>query len=99
MLQELQNSILDLNRQLEAAKARENTMLAVDRQHKADIVSMTAQMNSAEQQAADCEHKLAAMSTDCKVIAFSDINICKQRQDDCSHACCEVSTFQHLFES
>ncbi len=35
-LQELQNSILDLNRQLDKAKDRENTLLAVERQHKAD---------------------------------------------------------------
>ena len=66
-LQELQNSILDLNRQLDEAKARENTMLAVERQHKADIVSMTAQMDAAEQKAADAEHRMAGMATDYRV--------------------------------
>lgn len=66
-IQELQNSVLDRNRQLDEAKARESTMLAVERQHKADIVSMTNQMNAAEQRAADCEAKLAYMATDLKV--------------------------------
>lgn len=42
-------------------------MLAVDRQHKADIVSMTAQMDAAEQKAADTEHRMAGMATDYRV--------------------------------
>lgn len=66
-LQELQNSMLDLGRQLEEAKDRESTLLAVQRQHKADAASLTAQMNAAEQRAADADHKLAVMSTDLKV--------------------------------
>ena len=67
VLQELQNSILDLNRQLEEAKERESTLLAVERQHKADAASLTAQMTAAEQRGADTDHKLAVMSTDLKV--------------------------------
>lgn len=67
VLQELQNSILDLSRQLEEAKEREGTLLAVERQHKADAASLTAQMNAVEQRAADTDHKLAVMSTDLKV--------------------------------
>lgn len=66
-LQELQNSILDLNRQLEEAKERESTLLAVERQHKADAASLTSQMNAAEQRAADTEHRLALTSTELKV--------------------------------
>lgn len=67
VLQELQNSILDLNRQLEGAKERESTLIAVERQHKADAASLTAQMTAAQQRAADTDHKLAVMSTDLKV--------------------------------
>lgn len=63
---ELQNSILDLNRQLEEAKERESTLLAVERQHKADAASLTSQMNAAEQRAADTEHRLALTSTELK---------------------------------
>lgn len=67
MLQELQNSILDLGRQLEEGRERENTLLLVERQHKADAASLTAQLNAADQRAADTDHKLAVMSTDLKV--------------------------------
>lgn len=63
---ELQNSILDLNRRLDEAKDRENTLLAVERQHKADAASMTAQMTAADQRADATDHKLAVMSTDFK---------------------------------
>lgn len=66
-LQELQNSILDLNRQLYEAKDRENTLLAVERQHKADSASLTAQVSAAEQRVADTDHKLAVVTTDLKV--------------------------------
>lgn len=58
---------MDLSRQLEEAKERESTLLAVERQHKADAASLTAQMNAAEQRGADTEHRLALMSTDLKV--------------------------------
>lgn len=64
----MQNSILDLNRLLDEAKDRENTLLAVERQHKADAASLTAQLAAAEQRADDAEHKLAVMSTDLKVL-------------------------------
>ena len=74
MLQELQNSILDLNRRLDEAKDRENTLLAVERQHKADAASLTAQMTAAEQRVADTDHKLAVMSTDLKVAAMTRSN-------------------------
>lgn len=66
-MQELQNSILDLNRRLEEAQDRENTLLAVERQHKADAASMTAQMAAADQRADATDHKLAVMYTDFKV--------------------------------
>jgi len=58
----LQNSILDLNRRLDEAKDRENTLLAVERQHKADAANMTAQMTAADQRADATDHKLAVMS-------------------------------------
>lgn len=63
----MQNSILDLNRRLDEAKDRENTLLAVERQHKADAASMTAQMTAADQRADATDYKLAVMSTDFKV--------------------------------
>jgi len=63
----LRNSILDLNRRLDEAKDRENTLLAVERQHKADAASMTAHMAAADQRADAMDHKLAVMSTDFKV--------------------------------
>ena len=63
----MQNSILDLNRRLDEAKDRENTLLAVERQHKADAASMTAQMAAVDQRADATDHKLAVMSTDFKV--------------------------------
>lgn len=69
-MQELQNNILDLNRRLDEAKDRENTLLAVERQHKADAASMTAQMTAADQRADATDHKLAVMSTDLKVGKF-----------------------------
>ena len=75
-LQELQNSILDLHRQLEEAKERESTLLAVDRQHKTDATSLTAQMNAAEQRAADTEHRLALINTDLKVSPISFLLFC-----------------------
>lgn len=63
---ELQNSILDLNRQLSEAKDREGTLLAVDRQHKADAASLTAQIAAADQRVAYTDHKLAVLLTDFK---------------------------------
>ena len=57
---------MDLNRQLAEAKDWEATLLAVDRQHKADAASLTAQVAAAEQRVADTDHKLAVMSTDFK---------------------------------
>ena len=67
LLQELQNSILDLGRQLDQAKEREGTLLAVERQHKADAASLTAQMGAAEQRAEEAAHQLAVMHTDLRV--------------------------------
>lgn len=58
---------MDLNRQLDEAKDRENTLLAVERQHKADSASLTAQVSAAEQRVADTDHKLAVVTTDLKV--------------------------------
>ena len=58
---------MDLNRQLEEAKERQNTLLAVERQHKADAASLTAQMEAADQRADATDHKLAVMSTEFKV--------------------------------
>ena len=53
---------------VDESKDREGTLLAVDRQHKADTASLTAQVAAAEQRVADTDHKLAVLSTDFKVI-------------------------------
>lgn len=63
---ELQNSILDLKRQLEEAAEDQATLLAVQRQNKADLARAAARVEEAEQVAAMTGRQLAGANTDLK---------------------------------
>lgn len=66
--QELQNSILDLNRQLMEAAEAKATLVAVLRQREAEVARAHAEEAAAKEEAAEKGRQLASTNTELKVL-------------------------------